>query len=74
VDESADAGQRHAHRQDQRGLAFCLPRRKQIGQPVAAVAPLVVGQCPPGVGQGYQGRPPVSGVPTPVSRSWRSSR
>jgi hypothetical protein len=42
VDESADDGQSHVYGQGQRGLVFCRQSRQQLGQPVAAVAALIV--------------------------------
>jgi len=61
-------GQSHVHGQGQGDLVFCREGRQQLGHPVPAVAFLIVEQRAAGVGDGYQGGPPVSGVLRPGSR------
>ena len=65
VDESPDDGQSDVHGQGQGDLLICREGREQLGQPVSAVAPLVVKQCPAGIRDGYQGGPPVFGIVDP---------
>jgi hypothetical protein len=65
VDESPDDGQSDVHGQGQGDLLICREGREQLGQSVPAVSPLVVKQCPAGIGDGYQCGPPVSGIVDP---------
>jgi hypothetical protein len=43
----------------------CWQGREQHGQPVAALAPMITTQRPPGVAEAYQRNPPVFGVVDP---------
>ena len=61
--------QSHVHGQSQSDLLICREGREHLGHPVPAVAPLVVEQCPTGVGDGYQSGPPVSGVVDPCHQT-----